>query len=331
LRDDLSTLRPTLPASEPYKAEELIYELKIADVMTRRLITIGPGTAMREVKQILRDRRISGLPVLVDNRLAGIVSIEDVIVAMERGQLDTAVAECMTTRVHTIRQEETAVTALNTFAQVRVGRLPVVDETGALVGIITPDDITRGVLKALQNAYHEEEVRRYRVSHVFEDMPSDRTSVILRYEVAARDFDAAGRASSQLKHTLRRLGIDPRIVRRIAIASYEAEMNLVIHTSQGGSLVAEVTSEFIALLTVDTGPGIEDVKRALQPGFSTAPDWIREMGFGAGMGLSNIQNCTDEMHVDSQPGRGTRLTAIVYLAKEAHETAPDTAITAIDY
>jgi CBS domain-containing protein/anti-sigma regulatory factor (Ser/Thr protein kinase) len=302
-----------LSPTDVYKAQELVYELKIGDVMTRRLITVTPETLMREVKQILRDRRISGIPVLIDDKLAGIVSIEDVIVAMEQGRLDTPAGECMTTHLHTIREVETVVRALGVFAKTGVGRLPVVNEAGQLVGILTPDDITRGVLKALQNAYHEEEVRRYRASHVFEDIVSDRTSFILRYDVAWHDFDAAGRASSQLKNTLRRLGVDPRIVRRVAIASYEAEMNLVIHTDQGGSIVAEVTPEFIALLAADTGPGIPDTRQALQPGYSTAPDWIREMGFGAGMGLSNIQNCTDEMHLDSSPGRGTRLTAIVYL------------------
>ncbi len=309
------------------KGEELVYELKVGEVMSRRLITVQPETPMRKVKEILRDRRISGVPVIADGRLAGIVSIEDLIVAMERGQLDAPVSQCMTTRLHTVRAEETVVRALGIFAKTGVGRLPVLDAEGRLAGIITPDDITRGVLKALQDAYHEEEVRRYRASHIFEDILSDRTSVILRYDVAVRDFAAAGRASSRLKHTLQRLGIDPRIVRRVAIASYEAEMNLVIHTLQGGSLVAEVSPEFIALLAADDGPGMSDVEQALKPGYSTAPDWIRETGFGAGMGLSNIRTCTDEMHLDSAPGRGTRLTAIVYLkpgeGTERHEGERD--------
>ena len=95
--------------------------------------------------------------------------------------------------------------------------------------------------------------------------------VILRYEVAWNDFAAAGRASSQFKSTLRRLGIDPRIVRRVAIASYEAEMNLVIHTEQGGSLIAEITPDFVALLAIDIGPGIPNVQQALQPEYLLRP------------------------------------------------------------
>jgi anti-sigma regulatory factor (Ser/Thr protein kinase) len=136
---------------------------------------------------------------------------------------------------------------------------------------------------------------------------------VLRYNVPLRDFDQAGRASSQLKQTLNRLGIHPRIVRRVAIVSYEAEMNIVIHSTTGGTLVGEVTPTAISLLAVDQGPGIPDIKLAQQPGFSTAPDWIREMGFGAGMGLANIKSVADDMHVTSLVGEGTKLTAVIYL------------------
>ena len=98
----------------------------------------------------------------------------------------------MTAQPHTIDQHDSVAQALKKFAQTRVGRLPVVDEQGGLVGIITPDDITRGVLRALQHAYQEEEVRRYRASHIFEDIASDKTSLVLRYNVPLRDFHKAG-------------------------------------------------------------------------------------------------------------------------------------------
>jgi len=200
----------------------------------------------------------------------------------------------------------------------------VVDEEGRLVGILTPGDITRGVLRALERAYHEEELRKYRVRHVFEDITSDRTSLILRYDIAVRDFSRAGSASSQLKQTLVRLGVDPRIVRRVAIVSYEAEMNIVIHSENGGNLVAEINPELIAILAYDSGPGIEDVQCAMQPGWSTAPDWIREMGFGAGMGLVNIKATADEMYLDSWPRRSTRLEAVIYLKPGEGKTSNET-------
>ena len=87
----------------------------------------------------------------------------------------------------------------------------------------------------------------------------------------------------------------------------------MIHSSGGGNLVAEVSPDLIVVLAYDSGPGIKDVEQAMQPGFSTAPDWIREMGFGAGMGLANIKSCADEMHLDSWPLRGTRLEAVIHL------------------
>lgn len=299
--------------TEVLKAQELVYELRIGDIMSRRLVTATADTTMREVKTILRDRRISGLPVLDGGNLAGIVSIEDLIRSLEENDLDAPASQYMTTLVHTIGEREPAVRALNVFARLGVGRLPVVDDEGRLVGIMTPDDITRGVLRALEKAYHEEEIRRYRARHIFDDIRSDRTSLILRYDIPLRDFNRAGRASSQIKQTLNRLGVDPRIVRRVAIASYEAEMNIVIHSTAGGNLVAEINPELIALIAYDTGPGIPDMEKAMTPGYSTAPDWIREMGFGAGMGLCNIKACVDQMDLNSWPHQGTRLEAVIYL------------------
>lgn len=310
--------------TEVRKVQELVYELKIGDIMTRQIFTVTPANSMREVKSLLRDHRISGLPVLSDGNLAGIVSIEDLIHALEENDLDAPVSRYMTTLVHTIGEQESAVRALNVFANISVGRLPVVDDDRRLVGVISPGDITRGVLKALERAYHEEEIRRYRARHVFEDIVSDHTSLILRYEIPVRDFTRAGRASSQLKQTLNRLGIDPRIVRRVAIVSYEAEMNIVIHSSSGGNLVAEINPDLIAILAHDTGPGISDVDQAMQAGFSTAPDWIREMGFGAGMGLVNIKSCADQMFLTSWPHKGTRLEAVIHLKPPEGNTPDET-------
>ena len=107
--------------------------------------------------------------------------------------------------------------------------------------------------------------------------------------------------------------MDPRIVRRVAIVSYEAEMNIVIHSESGGTIVAEINPDLIAILAHDSGPGIEDVQLAMQAGWSTAPDWIREMGFGAGMGLVNIKATADEMYLDSWPHKGTKLEAVIQL------------------
>lgn len=295
------------------RIQELIYELPIARVMTTQVITVSPDTSMSELKEILRVNRVSGTPVLEQGRLVGIVSIEDLIKALENGGIHAPVRERMSTRLITVQANESVVEAVKKFAQHKVGRLPVVNERGELVGILTGGDITRGLLEAIGLDYHAEEISRYRARHIFEDIVSDQTGLILRYRVKARDFARGGGASSKIKRALDRLGAPPQVQRRVAIAAYEAEMNLIIHTDNGGELIAEIQPEVIRIVATDNGPGIPDIEQAMQPGFSTAPNWIRELGFGAGMGLSNIKKCADAMKLDSQLGVGTRLEIVIHI------------------
>ncbi|GAB4506440.1 MAG: CBS domain-containing protein [Anaerolineales bacterium] len=293
------------------RIQELIYELPIERVMTKNVITVSPDTTMSELKEILRINRISGTPVVEGGRLVGIISIEDLIKALESGDIQAPVRERMATRVITVQANESVVEAVKKFAQYKVGRLPVVNEHGDLVGILTGGDITRGLLEAIGLDYHAEEISRYRARHIFEDIVSDQTGLILRYHIKPRDFTGGGSASSKIKRALDRLGAPPLIQRRVAIAAYEAEMNLIIHTDNGGELIAEIQPEVIRIVATDNGPGIADIEQAMQPGFSTAPNWIRELGFGAGMGLANIKKCSDSMKLESQVGVGTRLEIII--------------------
>lgn len=303
-------------AEEVTKVQELIYELKVGEVMTKDLITVSQQATMTELKEILREHRISGAPVLGNGELVGIISIEDLIKALAEGEMEATVGERMTSDPVTLRADEPLVHALNYFARYGFGRFPVVDREGDLRGILTRGDIMQGLLRKLEVEYHEEEIRRYRASHIFEDIVSDDTSIIMRYEVAAHDFDHAGEASSRLKRALSRLGASPQIVRRAAIAAYEAEMNIVLHTYRGGEIVAEVQPGRLLIRAVDKGPGIPDVERAMQPGFSTATERIRELGFGAGMGLTNIRRCADEMRLDSRVPDWTSLEVVIYLDQE---------------
>lgn len=294
------------------KVQELVYELKIEQIMTEDVITVTPYASMRELRRILRERGISGAPVMEDDDLVGIVDVEDVVKALEEGVFAVSVAERMTTDVQTVRADETVVKAVNLFSMFDVGRLPVVDETGKLVGILTKGDIVRGLLWQMGVRWQAEEIERYRASHIFEDIDSDETTLILKYHVEPHDFVTGGEASSKIKRALKRLGAHPKVVRRVALASYEAEMNVMIH-SEGGEIVAEIGTERIEITAADKGPGIPDIEKALEPGFSTAPNWIRELGFGAGMGLSNIKACSDDMHLESEMGVGTRLSIIFEL------------------
>lgn len=126
------------------------------------------------------------------------------------------------------------------------------------------------------------------------------------YHVLGRDFPNAGRVSTSIKDTLKRMGIHPLVVRRIAIVSYEAEMNLVMYATRG-KISLRVSRDSVSINVDDEGPGIPDVTLAMEEGYSTATPEMREMGFGAGMGLPNIRRNADEFDISSHVGRGTRL------------------------
>jgi serine/threonine-protein kinase RsbT len=130
------------------------------------------------------------------------------------------------------------------------------------------------------------------------------------FHLTGGDFTNAGAASSELKSILANLGISPDIVRRAAIATFEAEMNVIIH-AVAGVMYYLVTAEHIKVVLNDMGPGIPDIDQAMQEGYSTAPDWIREMGWGAGMGLPNMKKNSDEFKVESAVGEGTTVEIII--------------------
>ncbi len=295
------------------RTEELAYELRIHEVMSENVHCLPPDIKLEEALDIFQKERFSGAPVIANGNLVGLISIEDLIRALRAGNLDVNVSEYMTTKLVTVHEYDPVVEALKTFSRTNFGRLPVLDKQGKLVGIITKGDISNGLLTALQRDYHAEELIRYRASHLFEDIVSHRTSLILRYEIRKGDFIHGGNASSNIKRALLRLGATPQVARRCGIAVYEAEMNLIIHTNHGGTLRVEVEPHKITMEAYDDGPGIEDVEQAMKPGYSTATNEIREMGFGAGMGLVNIKRCVDEMRLISSRDRGTNLYMIMYL------------------
>ena len=128
----------------------------------------------------------------------------------------------------------------------------------------------------------------------------------MQYFIQGGDFSAGGRASTEVKSTIKQFNIPPDKVRRIAVAFYEAEMNVVAHAYRG-TMNVDLRPDFIRVVFEDEGPGIEDIEKAMEEGFSTASDKVRQMGFGAGMGLPNIKKNCDEMILSSIPGKGTRL------------------------
>lgn len=126
------------------------------------------------------------------------------------------------------------------------------------------------------------------------------------YTVAGDDFTRAGEASAQVKKTLKKLGYNSDAIRRTAIAMYEAEINMVIHAG-GGEVDVDIYPDRIEIVMADSGPGIPDIDKAMQEGYSTAPENVRSLGFGAGMGLPNIKKYSDKLDIETELGKGTKL------------------------
>jgi anti-sigma regulatory factor (Ser/Thr protein kinase) len=131
------------------------------------------------------------------------------------------------------------------------------------------------------------------------------------FDIKEHDFVNAGMASGEIKLSLKRLGVKSEVLRRVAIAAYEAEINIAAH-SKGGKITADIFPELIHIKLQDNGPGLKDIEQCMKPGFSTANELVREMGFGAGLGLPNIKKNTDVMHIESEYGKTTFLEIMIY-------------------
>lgn len=143
-------------------------------------------------------------------------------------------------------------------------------------------------------------------------MDESNEKITLEYEITQNDFKSAGEASSNVKKVLNHLGIDSKIVRRVAIATYEAEMNIVIH-SYGGRIIVTISTDKIEIKAHDDGPGIKDIDLAMQEGYSTASNMVRELGFGAGMGIPNMKRCSDAFNINSCENKNTIVSMIIYI------------------
>jgi len=296
----------------------MIYEIRIGEVMKINVITVAPKTLMSELGHLLQANRISGTPVMDQGRLVGIISLQDYIEWLAGQVDDCPVSEKMTTNVKTLYADEPLVQAVSRFDVHGYGRFAVVSHKDQKVlGILTKWDVLAGLLRKLEIDYQNEETRHYKARHFFEDVAADRMGLFFQYNVAGRDFSQAGEAASRLKSSLRFLGLDPQVIRRTAIATYEAEMNLVFYTD-GGRIRVRVGPHIISVKVDDSGPGIADVEKALLPGYSTAPEWVRELGFGAGMGLCNIKKCADAMKLRSEMGKGTHLNIRISITNGAN-------------
>ena len=292
---------PISAEQSPLLFLELLYKLRVRDVMARDLVVIRRDATMRELQQLMQARRVSGVPVVENKRLFGIVSIEDLLQALDARRMDEPVANFMAANVVTVEDDMPLAIVISYFNKYEYRRFPVLNARGEAVGIVTARSINTRLLVELFR-----ELARIENQYVL-PLSENASCFFQTFRVARSDFENAGTAATEIKTVLQKRGIDPKIIRRVAIAAYELEMNLVVH-SDGGTLTFRADEGEVQLIAKDQGPGIANVDLAMQEGWTTANDWVKSLGFGAGMGLPNAKRVSDEFHIASELGKGTTVT-----------------------
>lgn len=291
---------------------ELLQRFKVRDVMKRQVISVSRRTTLREAQAVLRDNRISGVPVSENGRLYGIISVNDIIKGLDGGWMQEPCEDHMATNLVVLEAGMPLAFALRYFNNYTYGRFPVLDANRQLVGIISQRDVMRALLYELSV-----EIRKLERKTRKGATPVEETSANYfrrEWAVVRNDLSRAGHAANDIKGILRERKIDRTVVRRVAVAAYELEINICIH-SHGGVLVLLISDDSVTITAKDRGPGIPDIEWACRDGTSTANDWIRSLGFGAGMGLSNSKRVADEFEIESEVGKFTRVKCLFRLPK----------------
>ena len=293
--------------SSPLVLLEMIHRLKVRDVMCAELLTLDRQAPLKRAQELMRANNISGIPIRESERLYGLVSIDDIIRALGGGYIGDACGKHMTTKLVVLEEDMPISFALRYFGRYHYGRFPVLNRERRLVGIICQRDINRVLLVELSK-----ELNRLEMASGKELTPEGLPDLYLvrEFTVCKYDFENAGKAANEIKHLLQARKLPPKLIRRIAVAAYELEINLCVH-SDGGMLSCRIADGKAEVVARDAGPGIEDVEWACRDGTSTANEWIRSLGFGAGMGLVNVKRVADEFDVKSKKGSGTTVRAAV--------------------
>ena len=308
---------PISTVDSPSVVLELIHKLKIKDVMTTAVLIGEKKQTMRHIQALLRENKIAGIPIVENRQLVGIVSTEDIINALDKGQIDSLVEERMTKNVIHLQDDMPLSFAINYLNKYRYGRFPVLNKDNELVGILTSTDVIRNLLIEM----NREVLRLEKLQRAGEAMPSKYSE--MEFATAHFNFELAGKASTEIKKALKQRNFDPKLIRRIAIACYELEINQVVH-SNGGVIRCSILPNKVVITAIDTGPGIEDVNQALREGYSTANEYVRSLGFGAGMGLANTKRVSDEFSINSTMGKGTTVRSVVFVNSAKDENRETT-------
>ena len=297
----------------PLVIMELLQRLRVKDVMRDHdIISVVRTDSMRFAQNLMKRNHISGVPVVEDKRLFGIVSVNDIIKALEGGWISEPCQKHMTSSLVVLEEDMPLAFAIKFFQNYTFGRFPVLNKDRVLVGIVSQRDVTKVLMKELTRELARLEGKV--------EQPRDRTACdegrkaspeaarpyysMRQFVVVRNDLSNAGKAANEIKKMMKEAGLDPKVVRRVAVAAYELEINVCIH-SLGGTITFILDTEKATVVAKDSGPGIRDVEWACQDGTSTANDWIRSMGFGAGMGLANSKRVADSFNIQSKVPSGT--------------------------
>ncbi|MCG3146943.1 MAG: Inosine-5'-monophosphate dehydrogenase [Verrucomicrobiae bacterium] len=311
-----ASVKPVERAGDARKvsvAQILVYELRVRDAMSHPPITALPTDTLRSIQQLMKRHKISGVPVRADGNVLGMVSLEDIITALDEGHIDDPADKWMVHKVISLRDHYSLVRAVAEFERHGFGRFPVVDSADRLVGLITRGDITNCLMHHLERRA-EEAVAHEAALVAARTVDEKAQRYVFRAAVKSGDFDHAGKISQRMRSVMRARGIDPDVRRRAAIVAYEAETNIIIHTF-GGELSVVIDPDKVVIDATDLGPGIENTEQAMQEGWSTAGRLARQLGFGAGMGLPNMKKCSDVFEVKSEVGGTTHIHSEIFLKK----------------
>lgn len=297
---------------------ESIYTVKVKEAMNSNPMTVSPEDSMRTAKNTMRDNGLTGLPVVDGNRLAGILSLYDIMACYDNGSLDDKVNKYMSRDVIMLEEEMPISFAINYFNKFKFRRFPVINKNKELTGMITARDLTAAMLNNINKQLQKYDKLNMRLSDVDPSDIRPDTVIYRQFIVHKYDFENAGKVTSEIKKILKERGIKQSIIRRVSIAAYELEINLVVH-SDGGVLIFQLLPDAIMIKTQDKGPGIPDLEKALTDGFSTASEWIRSQGFGAGMGLPNVKRVSNDFQISSDI-TGTEVKLIINVGKEEDES-----------
>ena len=296
--------------NSPEAVIDILFKLKVKEVMTHPILTATPSDTLRHIQQVMKKNRITGVPIAdANNKLLGIVSMDDIVTAIDSGWINDAAGLHMTTNVIVLHETMSLSFCVSYFNKYSFGRFPVLDNDSRLVGIVTASDVISTLLVALNK-----EVERLELTAVPEIAPGMPLKVeieaerVIEFKTEPFNFEIAGQASTEIKKLLKASGVETPITRRIGIASYELEINQVVH-SEGGIMRYYITPDALIIEAKDIGPGIPDLEKALTEGFSTATDRVRSLGFGAGMGLPNTRRVSDDFKIESTMGKGTTVRA----------------------